>query len=96
VISIIRVHYPDGKGVLREVLALATARGFALSEISTEAMGYQRASGVTKGHTGEEIPMVSVTLHVRGQSLVNDLVAALTELPGVNAVLADDANFDGE
>jgi hypothetical protein len=37
-----------------------------------------------------------VTLHVRGQALVNDLVAALTELPGVDAVLADDANFDGE
>jgi hypothetical protein len=36
------------------------------------------------------------TLHVRGQALVNDLVAALTELPGVDAVLADDANFDGE
>jgi hypothetical protein len=40
--------------------------------------------------------MVSVSLHVRGQTLINDLVAALTELPGVDAVLADDANFDAE
>lgn len=96
VISVIRVHYPDGKGVLREVLALATSRGFALSEISTEALGYQRTPGTDKTQSVEEVPMVSVTLHVRGQALVNDLVAALTELPGVDAVLADDANFDGE
>jgi len=96
VISIIRVHYPDGKGVLREVLALATSRGFAISEISTEALGYQRTPGAGKTQSVEEVPMVSVTLHVRGQALVNDLVAALTELPGVDAVLADDANFDGE
>jgi putative Mg2+ transporter-C (MgtC) family protein len=96
VISIIRVHYPDGKGVLREVLALATSRGFAISEISTEALGYQRTPGADKTQSIEEVPMVSVTLHVRGQALVNDLVAALTELPGVDAVLADDANFDGE
>jgi putative Mg2+ transporter-C (MgtC) family protein len=96
VISVIRVHYPDGKGVLREVLALATARGFALSEISTEAIGYQRAPEVERGQTSDESPMVSVTMHVRGQALVNDLVAALTELPGVDAVLADDANFDAE
>jgi putative Mg2+ transporter-C (MgtC) family protein len=96
VISVLRVHYPDGQGVLRQVLALATARGFAISEISTEALGYQRTSSSDKGQSREEIPMVSVTLHVRGQALVNDLVAALSELPGVDAVLADDANFDSE
>lgn len=96
VISVIRVHYPDGKGVLRQVLALATARGFAISEISTEALGYQRTPGVDSGQSVEEVSMVSVTLHVRGQALVHDLVAALTELPGVDAVLADNTNFDGE
>ncbi len=96
VISVLRVRYPDGKGVLREVLALATTRGFAISEISTEALGYQRTPGNEKGQSTEEVPMVSVSLHVRGQTLINDLVAALTELPGVDAVLADDANFDAE
>lgn len=40
--SIISVRYPDGQGVLRQVLALATARGFALSEISTAAEGTPR------------------------------------------------------
>jgi putative Mg2+ transporter-C (MgtC) family protein len=96
VISVLRVHYPDGKGVLRDVLSLATTRGFAISEISTEALGYQRTSGGEKGQALEEVPMVAVTLHVRGQALVNDLVAALSELPGVEAVLADDADFQSE
>jgi hypothetical protein len=82
--------------VLRQVLALATARGFTLSEISTESIGYQRATGSNATADNEEKPMVGVTLQVRGQSLVNDLVAALSELPGVEAVIADDADFFGE
>jgi aminoglycoside phosphotransferase (APT) family kinase protein len=40
--------------------------------------------------------MVSVTLQVRGRALVNDLVAALSELHGVDAVLADDVNSNSE
>jgi putative Mg2+ transporter-C (MgtC) family protein len=94
-LSVIRVHYPDGRGILRRVLALATARGFVISEISTESLGYQHTSGPTDLVDGE-MPMVSVTLHVRGQALVHDLVAALSELQGVNAVLTDDADFEGE
>jgi putative Mg2+ transporter-C (MgtC) family protein len=94
-LSVIRVRYPDGQGILREVLALATARGFTLSEISTESIGYQRSTG-SASRDNEEKPMVGVTLQVRGQSLVNDLVAALSELPGVEAVIADDTDFSGE
>jgi putative Mg2+ transporter-C (MgtC) family protein len=96
VISVIRVHYPDGQGILRHVLALATKRGFAISEISTESLGYQRTAPGVGGQASEETPMVSVTLHVRGSALVHDLVASLTELEGVSAVLADDADFESE
>lgn len=95
-LSVIRVRYPDGQGVLRQILALATARGFTLSEISTEAMGYQRAPRAESGREADDTPMVGVTLHVHGQALVNDLVAALSELPEVDAVLADDADFSDE
>jgi putative Mg2+ transporter-C (MgtC) family protein len=95
-LSVIRVRYPDGHGILREVLALATARGFTLSEISTESIGFQRSSGGSASRESEEKAMVGVTLQVRGQSLVNDLVAALSELPGVEAVIADDTDFSGE
>jgi putative Mg2+ transporter-C (MgtC) family protein len=95
-LSVIRVRYPDGQGVLRQILALATARGFTLSEISTEAIGYQRAPSAEPGREVDDTPMVGVTLHVHGQALVNDLVAALSELPEVHAVVADDADFSDE
>jgi hypothetical protein len=96
VISVIRVRYPEGQGILREVLQLATNRGFALSEISTESDGYLRSQHPISSSSDGEIAMVSVTLQVRGRALVNDLVAALSELRGVDAVLADDVNSNAE
>ena len=36
--------------------------------------------------------MVQVTLHVHGRQPVTDLAAALSDLPGVDAVLAADVN----
>jgi len=96
VISVIRVRYPEGQGILRDVLQLTTTRGFTLSEISTESDGYRLPQHLNKDSSNEEIAMVSVTLQVRGRALVNDLVAALTELQGVDAVLADDINSNAE
>jgi putative Mg2+ transporter-C (MgtC) family protein len=96
VMSVIRVRYPEGQGILRNVLQLATNRGFTLSEISTESDGYRRPQHATTDDANEEVAMVSVTLQVRGRALVNDLVAALTELQGVDAVLADDVNSNAE
>src|ERR1700685_2143445 len=32
--SVVRVRYPDGKGILRQILQTATGRGFAIEEIS--------------------------------------------------------------
>jgi putative Mg2+ transporter-C (MgtC) family protein len=92
VISLIRIRYPDGRGTLRDILQLATARGFALAEISTESIGYRLPRGAEREGFGEEVPMVSVTLQVRGKALVNDLVVALSELDGVDAVVADEAD----
>jgi putative Mg2+ transporter-C (MgtC) family protein len=94
VFSVIRVRYPDGQGILREVLQLATNRGFILSEISTEADGYRHPSRANSSEN--EVAMVNVTLQVRGRALVNDLVAALSELKGVDAVLADDVDAKAE
>lgn len=96
VISVIKVRYPEGQGILREVLQLATNRGFALSEISTETDRYRHPQDRSSDGSESEIAMVSVTLQVRGRALVNDLVAALSELHGVDAVLADDVNSNSE
>ena len=38
-ISALRVRYPDGRGILRNVLAEATTRGFAIDDVQTEALG---------------------------------------------------------
>jgi putative Mg2+ transporter-C (MgtC) family protein len=80
--SVVRVRYPDGKGILRQILQTATGRGFAIEEISTETADH--------GAPGE--PQVEVTLHVHGRGLVNELAVAISELEGVSAVVADDAN----
>ena len=37
-ISMIRVRYPDGRGILRHLLQVATDRGFAIDEVSTESI----------------------------------------------------------
>lgn len=89
-ISALRVRYPDGRGILRDVLREATERGFAIDSISTEPIGYQRtSSGQT---TTTERPMAEVTLHVHGRNSVNQLAAALSDLDGVHAVIASDVN----
>lgn len=36
--------------------------------------------------------MVQVTLHVHGRNSVNDLAASLSEIDGVDAILASDVN----
>jgi putative Mg2+ transporter-C (MgtC) family protein len=89
-ISTLRVRYPDGHGILRDVLALATARGFAIDELSTETVGRDGRQAAGGGQVSEAI--VEVALQVHGRGSVNDLAAALAELPDVHAVVADDVN----
>lgn len=91
--SEIRVRYPDGRGILRLLLQEATRQGFVIEEVSTEAVG----SPATRSDTGAgSRSFVEVTLHVHGRGLVNDLAASLTEIEGVNAVVAGDVNSAGE
>jgi putative Mg2+ transporter-C (MgtC) family protein len=42
-ISVIRAYYPDGRGILRQILQVATARGFAIDELSAAAAGNGRS-----------------------------------------------------
>lgn len=93
-ISVLRVRYPDGMGLLRKVLRVATERGFSVEEVSTETVGYWGARGEERDRTGraKERPMVELTLSVHGRASVDELAAALSELDGVDAVLAGDAN----
>ena len=90
-ISALRVRYPDGRGILRDVLREATTRGFAIDDVATESLGYRRPADGAEGPAAER-PMVQVELHVHGRDSVNELAAALSELDDVNAVLASDVN----
>jgi putative Mg2+ transporter-C (MgtC) family protein len=90
-ISEIRVRYPDGRGILRQLLQLATDRGFVIDEVSTETLDHARA------RSGEPVKeesraVAEVTLHVHGKSSINELAAVFSELDEVEAVLADDIN----
>jgi putative Mg2+ transporter-C (MgtC) family protein len=86
-ISALSVRYPDGHGILRDVLQEATARGFTIDDLSAETAGHERRP---PGNGGPA--MVNVTLHVHGKNSVSDLAAALSDMGGVHAVLASDAN----
>jgi len=90
-ISALQVRYPDGRGILRDVLAEATRRGFAINDIATEALGRSQPSTRRAG-PGTDRPVVQVTLHVHGRPPVTELAAALSEIDDVSAVLATDAN----
>ncbi len=96
-ISTIRVRYPDGRGILRDILKLITARGFAVDELSTaRTAGHWRLHDDQPGGTTEDYPMVEMTLRVHGRGLVNDLAAALSEIRDVQAVAADDVHAASE
>ena len=88
----IQVRYPDGQGILRDVLEQVTVRGFAIDELSTARAGNGQAP---VGRPGAP-PMVKVTMQVHGKGQLNDLAAGLSELPGVRAVVADDMQAGGE
>ena len=95
-ISIVRVHYPDGQGMLRDVLTFVTAQGFAVDELSTAAAGDERWHVNGAAAMTRERSIVEVTLQIHGRGPVNELAAGLSEIPGVKAVIAGDAGTGGE
>ena len=91
-ISVIRVRYPDGHGVLRQVLQAATARGFAVDELTVESADRGQTGAADLAGTTGGRPDVEVMLHIHGRGSVNELAAVLSETPDVRAVVADDVN----
>jgi putative Mg2+ transporter-C (MgtC) family protein len=75
----VRVVYEDGRGILRDVLAESTRRGYAIVRVGTQQL--ERIAGV---------PAVAVTLEVRGQPAIGSLATALDELDGVLEVTTAD------
>jgi len=70
----LRIVYPDGRGILRDVMAEATRRGFAVVSVATE----------------HRPPNVALTLELQGRGSPRDLALALDAIDGVVEVAAAD------
>jgi putative Mg2+ transporter-C (MgtC) family protein len=88
-VSVVRVRYPDGRGLLRDVLHLTTERGFTIADLATQRAGPRSARDGGPA-------MVDVVVHVYGRSPIHELASALSEVPEVDCVIADDANATDE
>lgn len=83
----LHVHYEDGRGVLRELLAAATQSGFAVEEVRT-----QRRAAADDWPGG---PTIDLSLTVRGADDPHQLAARLSETPGVRGIHVGDAEENG-
>jgi putative Mg2+ transporter-C (MgtC) family protein len=84
--STLRVRYPDGHGILRQILNETTQRGFTIDDLSTEPEGDLTSRAGANGQPA----VVAVTMHVRGKRPVSELAGALADLDLVDAVVASD------
>jgi putative Mg2+ transporter-C (MgtC) family protein len=95
--SALRVSYPDGRGILRQVLNEVTQRGFIIDDLSTEPSGDGAGRRLVVGGADTEHPReVTVSLHVHGRRPVSELIAALSDLDYVDAVVASDLDATDE
>jgi putative Mg2+ transporter-C (MgtC) family protein len=91
----LRISYLDNRGVLREIVNIATRRGFAVSDLTTVQVGAgeldhdpDRDDRRDRDMPGNEprSATVEVTMVLTGRGEVNPLIAELTELDGVLGV----------
>jgi putative Mg2+ transporter-C (MgtC) family protein len=92
-VFMLRVRYPDGHGVLRQVLNVTTEHGFAVDELTTYGDRDKPGTGGT-----DAVPLVEVVLQVQvhGKGSPTELATRLSELPQVRAVTSDALNATGE
>lgn len=91
-VSLLRVSYPDGRGILRQVLAMAIESGFTVDDMATRDDPRRRA----EPDDPDAPAMVEVVLRMHGKGSLSGLAARLSELPQVRAVTADTLDTNGE
>ncbi|MGH3622780.1 MAG: MgtC/SapB family protein [Sciscionella sp.] len=92
--EMIRINYVDGRGVLRDVLALATRSGFTVAEVHTERRSepgdedLESRLGELSGVSAISPPHATIDLRLRlvGRQGFTELLSRLSELQGVLAV----------
>jgi putative Mg2+ transporter-C (MgtC) family protein len=80
--KLVTVRYVDGSGVLRAILATATAMGFEASVLGTEV------------HREGGEPQVRASMRFTGRAPLQNLVLALDDLEGVTGVRLRDDDDD--
>jgi putative Mg2+ transporter-C (MgtC) family protein len=93
--STLRIRYPDGHGILRQVLNETTQRGFTIDDLVT-APTDEAPPRRGPDTTGGPCAVVAVTMHVRGKRPVSELAGALADLDLVDAVVASDGRSADE
>jgi putative Mg2+ transporter-C (MgtC) family protein len=83
--AVLRVSYPDGHGILRQVLKLTTDAGFGVDELETRSVD----PGTPGLYGARTEPMVEVVLRVHGRGSIAELATRLSEFPQVRAVTSD-------
>jgi putative Mg2+ transporter-C (MgtC) family protein len=105
----LRISYWDGRGILREVLALCTQHDWAVNRVQVEDVGARSEFQTAKGHRRDAEDMtpeaddratqkgvVTLLLEVRGVKSVNKLIIRLSEIDGVVAVQAGEGSSVSE
>ncbi|MGI8870735.1 MAG: MgtC/SapB family protein [Mycobacteriales bacterium] len=75
----LRVHYLDGRGVLRNVMSASTSTGWRIDDLSPEDATESEYRGTTQR-------TVAVTIGLAGSGQQDDLLAKLGDLDGVLSV----------
>ena len=91
-LSMLKVRYPDGRGILRDLLQHTTSSGFVIDDLSTASVRGDRQGSFSE--QGESL--VEVTMHVHGKGSANELAVELSEVHDVEAVLVSDADDQDE
>jgi putative Mg2+ transporter-C (MgtC) family protein len=88
--SVIRVRYPEGQGILRQLIKLATEQSFAIEEITSKGLG---SPPTVEGGSEESGPpgMVEVAIKVHGKVSVHDLAATFSDIDRVQVIGAKGA-----
>jgi putative Mg2+ transporter-C (MgtC) family protein len=86
----LRIAYVDGRGLLRQVIDVVTAHGFAIEDMTTAHTGpIDAATGAGRGRDsgdGDTIGIVAVVLVLSGHGNLPTLTGALSDIDGVIGV----------
>lgn len=95
--SVVRVSYRDGEGALRAILELATQSGYVVEQAGTRR---RQPGEEDRDDEGEALPspyrVIDLRMRLLGPSAIHELLASLSEQPGVLAVDTGDIDDTSE